>query len=62
MLGYITATGLFSALSTFQIVGRIDGSATWTDVVFLDFPEPLFITNRFDSFQIGPKFDSMRHR
>jgi hypothetical protein len=29
--------------------------------VFSDFLEPLFTTDRFDSFQIAPKLDPVRH-
>jgi hypothetical protein len=58
---YITATGLLTALSTFQIVGGIDGSASWTGIVFLNFLKPLFIPNRLDSFKIDPELDPMRH-
>jgi hypothetical protein len=58
---YITATRLFTALSTLQVVGGIDCSASRTGIVLSDFLEPLFITYRFDSFQIAPKLDPVRH-
>jgi hypothetical protein len=61
VFGYITATGLFSALSTLQVVGGIDCSAAWTGIVLPDFLEPLFITYRFDSLEIDPKLDPVRH-
>ena len=60
MIGYVITAGLFAALSTFQVVGWIKGLASRTGVVFLNFLEPLFITNRLDSFKIDPEFDPMR--
>jgi hypothetical protein len=32
-----------------------------TDIVFPDFLEPLFITNRLDLFKVFPKIDSVRY-
>ena len=61
MVGYVNTAGFFAALSTFQVIGGIEGLASWTNVVFLDFLEPLFIPNRLDSFKIDPEFDPMRH-
>ena len=37
MIGYVIAAGLFAALSTFKVVGGIEGLASWTGVVLLDF-------------------------
>lgn len=61
MIGYVITAGLFAALSTFQVVGGIEGLASWTGVVFLNFLEPLFIPDWFDSFKIDPEFDPVRH-
>ena len=58
---YEIATGLLTALSTFQVVGGIEGFASWAGIVFLNFLEPLFIPNRLDSFKIDPELDPMRH-
>jgi hypothetical protein len=61
MMGYVITVGLFAALSTFQVVCGIDGLTSWTGIVSSNFLEPLFISNRFDSIEIGPQFDPMRH-
>jgi hypothetical protein len=61
MFGYVITAGLFAALSTFQIVGGIDDLAPWAGIISPNFLEPLFITNRLDSFKIDPKLDPMRH-
>jgi hypothetical protein len=61
VFGYVIATGIFAALSTFQVVGGIDGLAPWAGIVFSNFLEPFFITNRLDSFKIDPELDPMRH-
>jgi hypothetical protein len=61
MIGYVITAGLFAALSTFQVVCGIDGSASCTGIVFSNFLEPLFIADRLDSFKIGPDFYPMRH-
>ena len=61
MIGYVITAGLFAALSTFQVVSGIEGLASWTGVVFLDFLQPLFVPNVLDSFKIDPEFDPMRH-
>ena len=45
MFGYVTATGLFTALSTFQVVGGIEGLASWAGIAFPNFFEPLFAPN-----------------
>jgi len=58
---YVIATGIFTALSTFQIIGGIDDLAPWAGIISSNFLEPLFITNRLDSFKIDPKPDPMRH-
>jgi hypothetical protein len=62
MFGDVITTGLFAALSTFQVVCGIDDLAARAGIVSSNFPEPSFIPNRLDSFKIGPKFDPMRHR
>jgi hypothetical protein len=54
VFGYVIAARLFAALSTFQVVGGIDDLAPWTGIVSPNFLEPLFITNRFDSFKVDP--------
>jgi|GEM_PF-2114704 len=61
MFGYVIAAGLFAALSTFQVVGGIDDLAAWAGIVTPHFLEPLFITNRLDSFKIDPQLDAVRH-
>jgi hypothetical protein len=61
VIGYVITAGLFATLSTIQVVGGIEGLASRTGVVFLDFLKPLFIPNRFDSFKIDPEFYPMRH-
>jgi len=61
VFGYVIAARLFAALSTFQVVGGIDDLAPWAGIVSPNFLEPLFITNRLDSFKIDPKLDPMRH-
>jgi hypothetical protein len=61
MFGYVITAGLFAALSTFQVVCGIDDLAPWAGKVSSNFLEPLFISNRFDSFKIDPKLDPMRH-
>ena len=61
VFGYVNAAWLFTALSTFQVVGGIDALASWAGIVFPNFLQPLFIANRFDSFKIDPKLDPMRH-
>jgi hypothetical protein len=61
VFGYVIAARLFAAFSTFQVVGGIDDFASWAGIVFPNFLEPLFITNRLDSFKIDPKLDPMRH-
>jgi hypothetical protein len=58
---YVTATGLLTALSTFQVVCRIEGLASRAGVVLPNFFEPLFIANRLDSFKIVPKLHPVRH-
>jgi hypothetical protein len=60
--GYVAAAGLFTAPSTFQVVGGIDDLASWTDVVFLNILEPLFIADRLHPFKIHPQLDPVRHR
>jgi len=60
--GYVIAAGLFTAPSTFQVVGGIDDLASWTGVVFLHFLEPLFIADRPHPFKIHPQLDPVRHR
>jgi hypothetical protein len=61
VFSYITATGLITTLPTFQVVGGIEGLTSWAGIIFPDFPEPLFIPNRLDSFKITPKLDPVRH-
>ena len=61
MIGYVITAGLFAALSTFKVVSGIDGLASWTGVVFLNFLEPLFIPKRLDPSEVDPEFDPMRH-
>jgi hypothetical protein len=61
MIGYVITTWSFAAFSTFQVVGGIEGLASWTGVFFSNLLEPLFIPNRLDSFKIGPKLYPMRH-
>jgi hypothetical protein len=61
VFGYIIAARLFAALSTFQVIGGIDDLATWAGIVSPNFLEPLFITNRLDSFKIDQQLDPMRH-
>jgi hypothetical protein len=61
MIGYVGTTGLFATLATFQVVGGIEGLASWAGVVSPDLFEPLLIPNRLDSFKIDPKFDPVRH-
>jgi hypothetical protein len=61
VFGYVTATRLFTALPTFQVVGGIDDLAMRAGIVFLNFLEPLFIADRLDAFEIDPKLDPMRH-
>ena len=61
MIGYVITAGLFTALSTFQVVGGIEGLASWTGIVFFNFLEPLFIPNRLDSSKVNPEFDTVRH-
>jgi hypothetical protein len=58
---YVTATRLLTALSTFQVVGGIEGLASSAGIIFPDFFEPLLIPNRSDSFKVVPKLDPMRH-
>jgi hypothetical protein len=60
--GYVIAAGLFTAPSTFQIVGGIDDLASWTGVVLLHILEPLFIADRLHPFKIHPQLDPVRHR
>jgi hypothetical protein len=57
----VTATGLLTALSTFQVVGGIEGLVSWAGIVSSNFLEPLFIPNKLDSFKIDPELDPMRH-
>jgi hypothetical protein len=45
VFGYISAARLLTALSTFQVVGGIEGLASWAGIVFPNFLEPLFIPN-----------------
>ena len=61
MLGYVVTARLFAALSTFQVVGGIDGLASWAGIVFPNFLKPLFVTKRLDLLKIFPKVDPMRH-
>ena len=61
VFGYVGATRFFAALSTFQVVGGIEGLASWTGIVSLDFLEPLFIANRLDPIEIDPEIDPMWH-
>jgi hypothetical protein len=61
VFGYVTAARLFTALSTFQVVGGIDDLASWAGIAFSNLLEPLFIANRLDSFKIDPQLDPMRH-
>ena len=61
VFGDVIAAGFFAALAAFQVVGGIDGLAPWAGIVSPNFLEPLFITNRLDSFKIGPQLDPMRH-
>jgi hypothetical protein len=58
---HVTATGLLTALSTFQVVRRIQGLASRAGVVLSEFFEPLFIANRFDSLKIVSELYPMRH-
>jgi hypothetical protein len=59
--GYVTAAGLFTAPSTFQIVGGIDDLASWAGVVILHFLEPLFMADRLHPFKIHPQLDPVGH-
>ena len=52
VFGHVIAARLFAALSTFQVVGGIDGLAPWAGMAFSNFLEPKFITNRLDSFKM----------
>jgi hypothetical protein len=61
MIGYVITAWSFAAFSTFQVVGGIEGLASWTGVVSLDFLEPLFIANRLDPIEIDPELDPMWH-
>ena len=58
---YVTATGLLTAPSTFQVVCRIEGLASRAGVALDNFFEPLFVADRLDSFKIGPDLNPMRH-
>jgi len=62
VFGYVIAARLFTARSTFQIVGGIDRLAPWAGIVFPHLLEPLCITDRLDAFKIDPQLDPMRHR
>ena len=61
MIGDVITARLFTALSTFQVVGGVKGLASWTAVNLLNFLEPLFIPNRLDSSKVAPDFNSVRH-
>ena len=61
VFGYVIAARRFAALSTFQVVGGIEGLASWAGIVSSNFLEPLFIPNKLDSFKIDPELDPMRH-
>jgi len=61
MCGYVIAAGRFTAPSTLQVVGGIQGPAPRTGVVFPHFREPLFVPDRPDSFKVDPQFDPVRH-
>jgi hypothetical protein len=61
MIGHVITAGFFAAPATFQIVGGVDGSASWASIVFSNLLEPSFITNRLDSFKTGPELYPMRH-
>jgi hypothetical protein len=59
---YVTATGLLTALSAFQVVGGIDCLASRANILSPDFLEPLPEAKRLDPIKIFPKLDPMRHR
>lgn len=61
MISDVLAAWFSAALSAFQVIGGIQGSALWTGIVLLHFPEPLFITNMPDSFKISPDFYPVGH-
>jgi hypothetical protein len=61
VFGNVAAAGLFTAPSTFQIVGGIDDLASWAGVVILHFLEPLFMADRLHPFKIHPQLDPVGH-
>ena len=57
----VRATGSLATRSTLPIIGGIDGAAVRAGIVFSGFLEPLLIANGFDSCEIVPQLDPMRH-